>query len=357
VSRAYAQVYKDIWADDDFRNLENGPQRLYLFLISQPNINYAGVLMLSPRRWASRSKRYSVEELMADLAVLVERRYILVDEEEEELLVRSYIRNDGLWKNPKTMKSAHRDALATSSRRLRHALAEELRRLPLEDLQEGTRAGITRDVQDLIARLSEGILILSTQGSDPLATPSLRGSQGVATPSEQGADGPGGDPSPDRSYGPGDGAGVGEESFPPYFSSLGQDQPDPPGPVAEDGDGVLISLPRPQDQSRKPEPGSDADPEFVAFWKAYPRKIGKPRGRKAWRAALKKGHDPAAIITAAQDFRDDPVRRSKSIDWTPYPASWLNDERYVVEVDDDGDDGARDWNTGVVETFPEEFNR
>lgn len=351
MSRAYAQVFKDIWSDDDFRDLENGPQRLYLFLLSQPNINYAGVLMLSPRRWASRSKGYSEAQLLADLAVLVERRYVLVDEDEEEVLVRSFIRNDGLWKNPKTMKSAHRDALATGSRRLRHALAVELGRLPLEELPEHTRPGIARDVKDLIARLSEGMPAGSLEGNDPLATPSLGGSQGVATPSAQGGDGSGGTPSPDRSYGPGAGAGVGDESLPPYFGSLGQDQPDPSGPVAEDGDGVLIPLTQPK--PKRPEPGSDNDPDFAAFWDAYPRKVGKPSGRKAWRAALRKGHDPKRIIAAAERFRDDPMRRSRGPEFTPHPSTWLNDERFVHEPETD--DAPPAWDS-YVETVPEEWN-
>jgi hypothetical protein len=74
--------------------------------------------------------------------------------------------------------------------------------------------------------------------------------------------------------------------------------------------------------------GSDDDPDFVAFWAAYPRKVGKPGGRKAWRAAIKRKADPAVIIAAAEKLRDDPTRRGRPIEYTPHPATWLNDERY-----------------------------
>jgi hypothetical protein len=170
LSRSFAQIHLAIWADEDFRNLEPGPQRLYLFLISQPDLNYAGVVGLNPRRWVSRAKGYTLDQLDAELAVLIERRYVLVDTGEEELLVRSFIRNDGTWKNPKTVKSARRDALATGSRRLRQALITELERLPLDELPDKTRETITTETKDLIGRLSESI-----------ATPSLPHSDGVDT--------------------------------------------------------------------------------------------------------------------------------------------------------------------------------
>src|ERR1700691_581182 len=32
--------------------------------------------------------------------------------------------------------------------------------------------------------------------------------------------------------------------------------------------------------------GSDQDPDFAAFWSAYPRKVGKGQARKAWRAGV-----------------------------------------------------------------------
>ncbi len=245
MSRAYAQIFKDIWTDEDFRGLEAGPQRLYLFLLSQENINWAGVLILSPRRWVSRCKNYTVEQLRADLQVLVDRRYVLVDEDEEELLVRTFIRNDGLWRNPKTMKSAHRDALAISSPRLRRAVADELRRLPLDELPERTQPGISADVHDLISRLHDGV-------ATPSATPSLRGSQGVATPSEEGGDpiaAPSGQgvatPSPPPSYGSGAGAGVGAVVQVVEPSLLQTEVPTPPAPPRQKSEDKKQSRPQP----------------------------------------------------------------------------------------------------------------
>lgn len=309
MARQFAQVFTAIWDDPDFRDLEIGPQRLYTFLISQSNINYAGVLMLSPRRWASRSRNYSEKQLLEDLQVLIDRRYVIVDEAEEELLVRTYIRNDGLWKNPKTMKSARRDALAASSPAIRRALVGELERLPLKDLPDRTREQITGEAEDLIRRLTDSLPSTpSLPHSDPVATPSPGGSQGVDTPSRPG------------SYGSIAGAGVGEVLKDRTSVTLGQDP--------------LVLVSNDSSNGHRPEPGSDEDQDFVAFWGAYPRKIGKPSGRRAWKAALKRKADPKQIIHAAERYRDDP-NRPREDKYIPHPSTWLNDERYVAQTGTD----------------------
>lgn len=69
-------------------------------------------------------------------------------------------------------------------------------------------------------------------------------------------------------------------------------------------------------------------PEFTEFWDVYPLKVGKPRARKAWRAAMRKKHDPALIIKAARRYHDEPSRKP---DFTAHPSTWLNDERYNDE--------------------------
>lgn len=66
-------------------------------------------------------------------------------------------------------------------------------------------------------------------------------------------------------------------------------------------------------------------PRFEEFWQAYPRKVGKPRAIKAFRAAMRRKDDPDLIISAALAYRNDP---SRSADYTAHPSTWLNDQRY-----------------------------
>jgi hypothetical protein len=77
---------------------------------------------------------------------------------------------------------------------------------------------------------------------------------------------------------------------------------------------------------RPPEPGSDDDPDWVAFWDAYPRKVSKAEARKAWKSAVaKRKADPAAIIAAAARYDAD---RTRTDEFTAYPATWLNGDRW-----------------------------
>jgi hypothetical protein len=68
-------------------------------------------------------------------------------------------------------------------------------------------------------------------------------------------------------------------------------------------------------------------PEFLAFWRAYPRKDAKGAARRSFARAL-------AIVTfsdimdglARYPFSDDPRYR-------PMPSTWLNQERWDSEPD------------------------
>lgn len=72
----------------------------------------------------------------------------------------------------------------------------------------------------------------------------------------------------------------------------------------------------------------DADPHWIAFWSAYPRKTDKGHARGTWLKVLRTGVDPAKITAAAEAFRNDPDRTPK---FTPYPGTWLNGERWNDE--------------------------
>lgn len=65
---------------------------------------------------------------------------------------------------------------------------------------------------------------------------------------------------------------------------------------------------------------------FEQFWQLYPRKIGKGQARRAFQAALKKTTQ-AVIMEAVQRQRFDARER-----FQPYPATWLNGERWLDEV-------------------------
>jgi hypothetical protein len=133
MARSHARILVTIWADPDFRRLSVDAQRTYLLLLSQASLNNAGVLPMTIKRWAAGCDTTATGDLDKALAELDDTRFIVVDSDTEEVLIRSFIRNDGIVKQPQMMKSALREALSVESPRLRSVLAAELRKLRRDD--------------------------------------------------------------------------------------------------------------------------------------------------------------------------------------------------------------------------------
>lgn len=156
MARGHGRVLSSIWEDDDFLALDREQQGTYVFLISQPNLNHAGLLPLTLKRWTRKARGLTAAGLEKTLTELDAARFIVVDDDTEELLIRSFIRNDGVWKQPKVMGAAVSGALEISSRALRRALLEEMDRIPLHELsnERGARPlSIRQEVEQHIATL------------------------------------------------------------------------------------------------------------------------------------------------------------------------------------------------------------
>lgn len=82
-------------------------------------------------------------------------------------------------------------------------------------------------------------------------------------------------------------------------------------------------------KKRLAQVGSDDDPDFTAWWSAYPRKIGKGQARKAYRGAVIGRHvEPKDLRIAAERYADDVHAKRTDPQYIPYPATWLNGERW-----------------------------
>ena len=136
MARGHGRILTSIWEDADFLALDPQEQRLYMFLISQPNLNHAGLLDLTLRRWSRKARGLTSAELEKTLQALESARFIVMDDDTEELLIRSFIRNDGVWRMPKVMGAMVSGALEISSRRLQLALLAEVDRIPLDELSD-----------------------------------------------------------------------------------------------------------------------------------------------------------------------------------------------------------------------------
>jgi hypothetical protein len=122
-----------------------------------------------------------------------------------------------------------------------------------------------------------------------------------------------------------------EDAFPPESSqSIG-------GRSGGDSHRIsgAIALPEPE-----PDPNptrtqdfrasADAERMFAIWWHHYPRKRGKGQAFKAYRAALRKT-DADTLLTTLRQQHD--TITAKGPEFTPYPATWLNGERWADQPD------------------------
>jgi len=129
MARDRASIRLDIWADQDWRDLPQGAQHLYMLLLSHPTLSYAGVADWKPGRLAAMTHGATAESVIADAGALREGIFIVVDADSEEVLVRSFIKHDGLMKQPKLVVSMANAYAAIASRTIREVVAFEVQKL------------------------------------------------------------------------------------------------------------------------------------------------------------------------------------------------------------------------------------
>lgn len=129
MANSIGALKESIWRDRDFRALPRTAQATYAQLISQKELDRAGILPLLVPKWAKGCDDFSEEEFWQDLEVLQVRRFAFFDTDTDELFVRSYMRACEVVRYPNILKNALRCAAMVGSERLRFELAQELRRL------------------------------------------------------------------------------------------------------------------------------------------------------------------------------------------------------------------------------------
>lgn len=133
MARDHARIYVSIWNDPAFRARSRAAQHGYFTLLSQPRMSYCGVLDYMPVRLAQFAADINAEDVEKAVEELEEHRFVVLDRSTGELLVRSYVRHDGLLSQPNVVKAMVRDIGTVMSLELRAAIVAELRRARRED--------------------------------------------------------------------------------------------------------------------------------------------------------------------------------------------------------------------------------
>lgn len=153
MARSHARIQTAIWGDRDFKARSGPAQLAYFMLTSQPDLGHSGLLSLTVRRWAGLSANGTKESIWEAITELADTDFVVVDEDTEELLIRSLVRNDNAWKQPKVLAVAIAEAARISSPKLRARFCDEMKRIDPSELPDKTR----EDVEALLKELPESL--------------------------------------------------------------------------------------------------------------------------------------------------------------------------------------------------------
>lgn len=127
--RQYALIHRAILDDPSWRCLTRSQQNLYLLLLLKLSTNLCGVVDWRPKKLAVNASDMTVETIETDAVVLEKKLYIVRDEDTDEVLIRSFLRNDAPLKSSKTAIAVRSSYTDTASSKLRGVIVFELQRL------------------------------------------------------------------------------------------------------------------------------------------------------------------------------------------------------------------------------------
>ena len=139
MARSEARLQIDLWREG-LDGLGAHAKLMYCVLLTEPTLNHAGVGAVRESRWA-RNASLTAAEAGKALEELTDTGHVVIDEDTEELLVRTLIRRDGVADQPYVLKGALKAALAAKSPHIRWVLAQELRKLPPKRPDGMSKAG------------------------------------------------------------------------------------------------------------------------------------------------------------------------------------------------------------------------
>ena len=172
MARDRAAIRIDMWSDGDWRDLPLGEQHLYMLLISHPKLSYAGVTEWHPGKLAAMTNGVTADRIVGAAAVLESQGFIVVEPSTDEVLVRSFIKHDGLMKQPRLVVSMTNAYAAVASRRIQMVIAHEVQKL--RDREPDLRAWEVKQVQTILDAKGSPwaeVGVELTQGFAPALTP------------------------------------------------------------------------------------------------------------------------------------------------------------------------------------------
>ena len=160
MAQDWVKIKTSIWMDSDFTNLPSEAQRVYHLIIEQPEVTLCGVLQPAYKRWSRFATDSTIEGIELAVSILRARSFVEIDEDMDELLIRSFVRHGVALSSENAIVGMSRAFETIHSEVLRKVVMEELRKVDDQDLKNR----LSRTVPDgekrpLRERLSNSFLM------------------------------------------------------------------------------------------------------------------------------------------------------------------------------------------------------
>lgn len=126
MAKRAVRILTEIWSDPSFIALSPREQWLFFALLSQPELDAAGMILISPRRWSNQASGLDVAQIRESLAALHDAGHFVVDGDTEEVYIPAFFEFELIGRQPRRAIAAV-DAIGTCH-------SEQLRALAMADL-------------------------------------------------------------------------------------------------------------------------------------------------------------------------------------------------------------------------------
>ncbi len=129
MARDHARILVAIWSDPDFVSLKSNEQHAYFLLVSNRGLSRAGVLDYIPSRFSGLANDLTEARFRKAIDGLRAKKFVVIDDRTQELLIRTYVRHDGVLDRVNMGKATGTAFESVVSDGIRRAVGRELHTL------------------------------------------------------------------------------------------------------------------------------------------------------------------------------------------------------------------------------------
>jgi hypothetical protein len=171
--RTHVRLLTSIWNDQDWRALTTTQQQTYLAVLSSEDLSWCGAAPLLPQRLVKFASDLTERKVRSAIGALTEARFFVVDEATAEVLVRSYVRHDGILKQPNVTKAMVAAIGKLHSDVLHGVVVSELGRLLREEPPERPRSERAKeDGWQVVEKFPDLYAAIEKASRNPFGNPS-----------------------------------------------------------------------------------------------------------------------------------------------------------------------------------------